>query len=272
VRTLRFFALALVLVLPACGQKAPVAAPPPAAVKATPTPTPEPADLTQATFAPRVLGALKAKGTFRMDAKHRAPGDLDSGRVQRRVDVRITGAVVDAVASSQVVGPTVRIGPMLYLKNADATGDAKRPWVKLNPASKNSKERRYAALSGGDLTESLYYQVLGGAQYASAFKRGSQLVVDKVDTQEYTMLIDVKKAAAAGALGQYLDKTDVKTLPKDLSVSVFVDADALPRQISFVLADTEEGSTSVVVVLSQFGKKLPIAAPPATQIGTVEFK
>jgi hypothetical protein len=265
----RLIALSAVLVLPlSCGRAEPAApSQTPAAVKATPSSTPPPAALTKATFAPRVLGALKAKGTFRVH------GELITqipSIVVIDASVRLKGGQTD-LAVSHDGDQLVRIGSSIYVKDAELTSNKARPWGRLDLRSSNPELGFAAALANDLVSDALFHELIGGAAYATSFKRGGQPTVGLVETQEYLLVIDLKKATAAKALGQYLDKFEAKTLPKDLSISISVDEDLLPRRMTFSLTDSEDGATGIQVDFTDFGRKLAVAPPAAAKIGKVEL-
>jgi hypothetical protein len=76
------------------------------------------------------------------------------------------------------------------------------------------------------------------------------------------MTVDLPKATAAKALGEYLTAEAVAQQKlKELTAKVSVDQDSLPRKIEF-----EVGTVKVVADFTNFGTPVTIAAPPAEQI------
>jgi hypothetical protein len=254
---------------------APAAAPAstPTIAASTPAPTgpPEPVELTKADFGPKVLGALRAAGTFRTTASLNDGGRSGGLESEVSADVRLKGSATDAVVTSEEGLPVTRIGKVLYMENDELTGNPKKPWVKLDLATKDPTVLAAALVVVQDLNQAMIHQVLGGAAYATTFKSGGFQPMDGTQVREYVMNIDLKKATAARALGVYLDQTDAKTLPPQLSMSVMVDAKNLPHRIVFVLADTKDGNTAVQASFGKFGAKLPIVAPPAGKIGKLDL-
>lgn len=72
-----------------------------------------------------------------------------------------------------------------------------------------------------------------------------------------------------GTPGELLNTRIKKTAPKELRVSFAVDAEDILRRIEFVLDDGAELATHLRLTLRDFGKSLPIAAPPAATVGSV---
>ncbi|WP_432950419.1 hypothetical protein ACQPXM_19055 [Kribbella sp. CA-253562] len=258
----------------ACGNNAaaPAAAPAstPTIAASTPTPAaPMPAELTKANFGPKVMAALRAAGTFQATAELTDDERGPSPRVTAAI--RLRGATPDAVVTSEDSLPVTRIGKVLYMKNDELTGNPKKPWVRLDLGSNDPEVLIAAVVVVQDLNRAMVHQVIGGTAYATSFKAGGVQSLDGTQVREYVVSIDVKKATAARALGVYLDRTDAKTLPAQLSVSIMVDAQNRPRRMSFVLADTKDGSTAVRAWFERFGAKLPIVAPPAAQTGKLDL-
>ena len=203
-----------------------------------------------------------ARGSFQVKAKLQRPGD--SGLPVNAL-VQLRGRAVDVSTKVDGGGGLIRIGRSVYVEDAGLTGDAKKPWAKLDLDSATAD--KLVEVADALVADRLFHQVIGGAPYASSFLEQGQLVVDGIDTQRYTMLIDLKKAVAAGALGEYLDKSDLKTLPKQLSVAVWVDANALPRQLEFNLADTRTGNVFVTARFGQFGRRSTVLPPKPAKLG-----
>jgi hypothetical protein len=157
------------------------------------------------------------------------------------------------------------------MKNHELTGNPKKPWVRLDLGTKDPEVLIAAVVVVQDLNRAMVHQLIGGAAYATSFKVGGVQSLDGTQVREYVVSIDVKKATAVRALGVYLDRTDAKTLPAQLSVTITIDAQNRPRRMSFVLADTKDGSTAVRAWFEQFGAKLPIVAPPTAQTGKLDL-
>ena len=224
------------------------------------------AGLTQETFVPRVLDALWAKRSFSVEAFVVPKGGRDQATFT--ANLRLTGAGTD-VSIPAGDPPVVRIGDAVYVRDRKLTGSTKRPWARLNPGSKNPAEEEAVWVAETLIGISAGHQVIVGTAYATEFKRGGQIPIDGDNTQEYIVTIDSHRAAAAGALGELLNTRIKKTAPKELRVSFAVDAEDVLRRIEFVLDDGAELATHVRLTLRDFGKSLPIAAPPAATVGSV---
>jgi hypothetical protein len=270
----RLIALTAALLIPiSCGQQEPASTPAAVTSPSVPVPAPTattrtPADLTQATFAPKVLGALAARGGFRISAKiqegQRAPK-------QAHALVYFKGQSVDVETKSPGGGGLIRVGRTIYVQDPKLTGDAKKPWAKLDLRSTADGEKAAAKAADAWVADRLIHQLIGGAPYATLFQPAGEQVIDRVTTQQYTMRIDLQKAVAAGALGEYVGPADLATLPKQLSVTVWVDPNALPRQLEFNRADSSAGSVMVSARFSQFGRRSLVLPPKPAKLGQADF-
>jgi hypothetical protein len=266
----RAIALSAVLMLPvACGtsDQPVVEQRSTASAGSTPSATPAPVELTKANFAPRIFAALKARGTFQVETSLLDKGSWDeAGAIRTRV--RMKGAVTDlAVVDGR--DQLLRVGSTTYLLAADWTGSTNRPWAKVNPRSTRPGERAVAKNAEALLQRGVSFEMLGATAYATGFKRGGQITIETVDTQEYLFTIDLQKAVAANALAGFVDRNDVKTMAKSLSVSIAVDDKDLPRRMEFVLADADGRATHVRATFRGFGQGVNLAAPPAARVGKV---
>ncbi|MEV8371724.1 hypothetical protein AB0P21_03255 [Kribbella sp. NPDC056861] len=270
----RLIALTAVVLVPiSCGQQEPTSAPAAVTSTAAPAPVPTsttrtPADLTQATFAPKVLGALAARGGFQVSAKVQ---EGQKAPKQVHALVYFKGRSVDVETKTQSGGGLIRVGRSIYLQDAKLTGDAKKPWAELDLGSSTSEEKVAATAADAWISARLFHQLIGGAPYATLFQPAGEQVIDRVTTQQYTMRIDLQKAVAAGALGEYVDQADLATLPKQLSVTVWVDPNALPRQLEFTRADAKAGSVLVSAKFSQFGRRSLVLPPKPAKLGEPDF-
>jgi hypothetical protein len=254
-----------VLVPMSCGNSAPSGAPAqttPAAptaptavtsVTAPVTPASGTTTLTKADFASRVQAALRAKGTFRVVSTSADDPDKFTS------DIRLRGAQTDATATGAGYA-TVRVGGQVYVKGEGVSSDPRRPWVKLKPAGKDPLEILTQTMVRAVGAQAVPHQLLGGAAHVSTFKSApGTAVVDGVPTKLYRIGINVPKAAAAKAFGDYILKEVTAAMPKVLVVKVWVDADDLPRKFEF---DPDQSRSTVSMVFSRFGDKVTIAAPP----------
>ncbi|TCM38278.1 hypothetical protein EV648_117150 [Kribbella sp. VKM Ac-2568] len=260
----RAIALTAIVVLPvACGgaDESP-------AVKSTPSNTsPSSAELTVGTFAPLVLGALEAKGSFHVDGALVGKGQRET--VDLTADVQTRDGVTDVALVTGGIS-VVRLGDAVYMRDDKLTGSAQRPWARLNPRSKNPPEQEALKLAKMMIGVALAHQVIGGTAYTTGFKRGGQLTIDTSgEAQEYIFTIDLGKAAADHALGEMLDERVAKTTRKGLSVSIAIDGNDLPRRIEYLFSTTTGFAANVRVTLSAFGQQLPIVPPSAAEIGEV---
>lgn len=264
----RLLVAALFVVPAGCAAEKETPAAAPVVVTPTPTASPEPVELTKADFGPKVLAALRTAGTFRATV---GQGGVRRGSGALRADFKLKGATTDAVVTSEDGLPVTRIGKVLYMENDELTGNPKKPWVKLDLASKDPNVLAAALVVVQDYNQAMVHQVLGASPYATSFRALAWQPMDGTQVREYQLSIDVKKATAARAMGVYLTQNDAKTLPAQLSVSVMLDAKNLPHRIVFVLADTKDGNTAVQASYEKFGAKLPVVAPPPAKTGKLDL-
>jgi hypothetical protein len=235
---------------------------PTATPSTTPVPIVSPVALTKVDLAPKVKAALLAKRTFR--ATSRLTGD--DGTAVLTADLRLRPDGTFDVAASMDKGRVVRIGQTLYFKDASLTKDPKRPWTKLDRDSDNVGELLAVGLVDLIVTQAGPHQILGGAAHATTFRQVGVTTVEGMPAKRYTFGIDLKKATAAGALGDYIDKEDAQSAPRILTVDAVIDAENLPRKISFLGPDNQ----SITVLFSRFGEDPAITAPPKAQIGPIK--
>jgi hypothetical protein len=214
-----------------------------------------PVTLTQADFAPKVQEALKAKGTFRVvtvTTDEGAPATFTT-------DVKLSGATAD-VAGSGEGSAVVRVGGQLYGKGGAISSDPKKPWVTYDPTVDQDP---MAAISGMLinmlLVQTMTHEVIGGAPYATGFNSAPG---STPGTTDYMMTIDLPKATAAKALGEYLTaETVAQQKLTELTAKVTIDKDNLPLRL-----DYQQGTAKVIADFSNYGKPVTIAAPPAAEI------
>jgi hypothetical protein len=219
--------------------------------------TPAPVALSQADFTSKVKAALQAKGTFRVVTVTTDDGEPATFTT----DVKLNGTEAD-VSGSGLGSTVVRVGGQLYGKGEGITDDPKKPWVKHDPASKDPMVVLNSAMIKLLAAQTSAHELIGGAAYATGFTSALGATVGGVPTTLYTMTVDLPKATAAKALGEYLTAEAVAQQKlKELTAKVSVDQDSLPRKIEF-----EVDTVKVVADFTNFGTPVTIAAPPAEQI------
>lgn len=258
----RAIALSAVLLLSvACGSTSEKVDAEPAPLSVTP------AELTQDNFGQRVLAALSAKGTFSVEAVAVPKGGQDEATFKANVRWTKAGTDVSIPAGDS---PMIRIGGVVYTKDRKLTGDPKRPWARLNPRSSNPAEKEALWAAESMIGLAAGHQVIGGTMFATEFKRGGKILIDGTDeTQEYIVTIDTHQGAEAAVLGELLNTRIKKTAPRAMRLSIAVDAEDVPRRIEFVHDDGADLATRVQLTFRDYGKSLPITAPPAATVGKV---
>ncbi|WP_433022748.1 hypothetical protein [Kribbella sp. CA-294648] len=226
-----------------------------------------PAELTEENFGPRVLGALRAKGTFSVEAVAIAKEGPDEATIKANVSWTQAGTDVSIPAGDP---PMIRIGGVVYTKDDKLTGNPKRPWARLNPRGSDPAEKEAVFVAESVIGLAAGYQVIGGTMFVTEFQRGGQIVIDGADhAQEYIITIDSHLGARAAVLGELLNTRIKEAAPREMQISVAVDAKDLPRRIEYVYDDGADLATRVRLTLRDYGKGLPITAPPAAMVGEV---
>lgn len=215
--------------------------------------TPPAVALTQADFAPKVLAALKAKGTFRTVT---VTTD-EEGPATFTTDVKISDAGTD-VSGSGDGSAVLRVGGQLYGKG-DGISDDPAKWVKYDPTATGSIPELTGALIKILAAQAVTHEMIGGAAYATSFNSAPGAAAG---TTDYTMTVDLPKAAAAKALGEYITPKVVAAQNlKDVAAKVSLDKDSLPVKLEFQL-----GTSKVVADFSNYGTPVTIAAPAAGEL------
>jgi len=219
------------------------------------SPSTTPVTLTQADFAPKVQEALKAKGTF-----HVVAVTTDEGTPATfTADVKLSGAAAEISGSGE--GNTVlRVGGLLYGKGEAISSDPKKPWAKYDPTVEQDPMAALSSLALRMLVvQALPHEVIGGAPYATSYTSAPGATEG---TTAYTMTIDLPKATAAKALGEYLTAEAVaQEKLKELTAKVTIDKENLPVKLEF-----QQGTAKVVADFSNFGSPVTITAPPVAEV------
>ncbi|MEU0094108.1 hypothetical protein [Kribbella sp. NPDC006257] len=244
---------AAVALLPACGSTPESGTPAPtASAVSKPTPTPAPVVLTRADIGQKVQAALKKQGTYRMRLT-----DPSDKSFLVTATVKYNGAKQDFSISSDD-GSVVGVAGQYYYQDGPLNSDSTE-WKKYNPKAKGL-DALTSALIKAYLVQVQTPRLLAGAPYATRFVTTSGPVVDRVPTTKYAMVLDVKKAVAAKAFGDYLTgeiPEDEKLLP----VTAVVDRDGLLRQLDYGV-----GSDRSSIAFSNFGDSVFISEPAPDQI------
>lgn len=93
------------------------------------------------------------------------------------------------------------------------------------------------------------------AAMSSIKKKGDTIKLDGVKAQPYEIILDTSKLSGISALGQGA------TIPKEVTATMFVGPDNLPRRLT-----TDVAGSSVTMNYSKWGEAVDIKAPPADQI------
>ncbi|MEV6286812.1 hypothetical protein [Kribbella sp. NPDC051770] len=220
------------------------------------TPTPKaPGDdqLSPANLSSELLTRLAEKNTFRVVSRTTTPGKADAVVT---ADLRIKGDHAGLIATGGG-RKVVKLGSTLYLKDAELTGDRSRPWSELAPGGESSRSADRLARAAQ------VHALIGGAAHATTFQRADRITVNGAPAQEYVVTIDLARATAADALGDYLTTADLPSLPEAMTLRIAVDAHCLPVQLRFT-----QGRSQVLATFSRFGQKLTLTPPSPSRIAT----
>jgi hypothetical protein len=125
----------------------------------------------------------------------------------------------------------VQIGDELYAKGDGLTEDPKEPWVKLDPDDETADSVIVARLVKLIAIQSAVHDLIGGVAFATSFEDAGGTPVDGVGTKLYTVGVDVPKAAAAKAFGEYIDQEVASRLPKTLALKFWVGDDQVDTSL-----------------------------------------
>jgi hypothetical protein len=213
------------------------------------------ATLTQADLGKLVQEALTKKGTFHVVST--TTGEDPSTLI---ADVKLGGSKPEFLITADKTTTVMGVGGELYGQGEGLT-DGKQ-WLKYDP-----KKTGLDALSGTIIQliawQAQPQQFLAGTPYATKFATAAGPKVDGVATTQYTMTIDLEKAARAQAFGDYITTESLaEEKTKTLTATVLLDGDSLPRKIDYLFGADDGGSS----VFSKFGDSVMIAAPPIDQV------
>lgn len=208
--------------------------------------------LTQADFAAKVRAAMQAKGSFRSVAVN-----IDAEGVTRfTTDVKLSGARADVSGTTSddgEVSSVVRVGGELYARDKALSTDPAKPWVKFDPKGTTLNATLIQLLA----TRTETYELIGGAAYATSFSSAPA-----GESTVYSMTIDLPKATAAKALGDYISAGMVAELKlHEVPVRATVGKDMLLTKLEFEL-----DGTKVVADFGNYGAPVTIAVPGPAEI------
>jgi hypothetical protein len=250
-------ASALTLTLGACsGDADPVASPP----ATSPAPTPEPTvteepstELTAENVIERITTAHRAAGSVTLSTSVPVEGETmtiagDVNFLDGADDLRLGFTMPDAITLD-----VRRVGGTYYLGAGEASLNMFNTVDIAGPAD--------GPAGFGQVAAALHpAQSIGGLApgVTSLEKSGDPVVIDGVETQPYTLAIDVTKL---DAVAQEAIKGDDGVVPPTMSVQLWISADDLVRKHVQVV-----GAENLEFAYTAWGAAPAVAAPAPEQI------
>jgi hypothetical protein len=203
--------------------------------------------------------AVKAKKTG-----HMAMSLGSAGKMEADVDY---GAASPSMSMTMDMGGQsmniVLVDKKLYMGGdmfAAMAGGKK--WVKADPNGTDPLSQQLKPMF-----EQMDQMVANPAQQFAGMK-GVKGTVTKADASGTTYDIKLTKEQLAAQSGNLpgMDAETLKNLPNGLNYSITLDKESLPT-----LVETEVAGQKVAITMSKWGEGVKIAAPPASEIGTLQM-
>ncbi|QGQ18472.1 hypothetical protein GC089_03390 [Cellulomonas sp. JZ18] len=251
-------AVVLATALAACGGGSTTAESTPTTASspsATPTPTPTVEALTAENAFARLTAAQKATTSYDMHLSMTGPAAME---MTGSADLADGKQNIVAIMSDPEMGPLeVRfVDGVLYLNMGELTGGK---FLQLDP--NDASNPLGAAFSG--ITESLGANDLTGMEQAftSVTAVGEPEQLDGVEVQKYDIVVDTTKIAPEAT--QELLAEGLAQLPPTITYSYWLDAQDLPRKVTYDIA-----GTTTTMTLTNVNAGTPVTAPTPDQVTT----
>jgi len=198
-------------------------------------------------LAKRMVAAMEKAGSGAMSMDtggEKASGDFKyvDGKLQQHTNVPVEGSSMEIIA----------VGDFVYLKGLP---DQPKPWVKIDPKATDPVSQMFKGIAEGGISDP--------TKMADNLK-GTQATVTSEEGDNTTYEFTVDAAKALGQTASPTPSASASTPP--LTMTYVLDKDDRPVTISTKLADQ-----SIKVTYSDWGKKVDIVAPPADQVGPINF-
>lgn len=219
-------------------------------------------ELEAAEFYPAVMEALQEAGTFAFTLTSTTEGS-DAGGMEMDGVMRYDDQGVDLRASGTAQGTQelemVVLDKVLYMSGMGMDlGDKK--WFKVDMSDPNS----LFGMLGKSTDPQLMFKAM---EEPKSFELLGTEEVDGVETNHYEIVMDTSAYAEAMEIPAQM----ATSLPEDIAVEMWVDADDLPRQFRQELelpaaGGAEPSTTTTEGTYSDYGTDVTIEAPPASEV------
>lgn len=219
-------------------------------------------ELEAAEFYPAVMSALQEAGTFAFTLTSTTEGS-DAGGMEMDGVMRYDDQGVDLRASGTAQGTQelemVVLDKVLYMSGMGMDlGDKK--WFKVDMSDPNS----LFGMLGKSTDPQLMFKAM---EEPKSFELLGTEEVDGVETNHYEIVMDTSAYAEAMEIPAQM----ATSLPEDIAVEMWVDADDLPRQFRQELelpaaGGAESSTTTTEGTYSDYGTDVTIEAPPASEV------
>jgi hypothetical protein len=207
--------------------------------------------LSQADLGTKVQQALAKQGSFHVEST--TTGE-DAGTLT--ADVRLSGSTAEFVASADK-STVMSVGGQLYGQGANISDR----WVKYDP-NKKGVEALNNVLIKLLAAQAQPQQYLAGTPYATKFTSTAGPSVDGKPTTLYDVTVDLQKAVAAKAYGDFVTAdTLAEQKAGTLTLKVLLDGDSLPRKIDYAV-----GADGGSATFTKFGDPVVLAAPKIDEV------
>ena len=219
-------------------------------------------ELEAAEFYPAVMGALKDAGTFSFTTSTSAEG-TDAGSMEIAGVMRYADDGIDMQASGTGQGADqlemIMLDKVLYMSGVGMDlGDKK--WLKIDMSDPDSL---FGMIGRSSDPETMFKAM----EEPKEFEMLGTEEVDGVETNHYRVVMDTDAYIKAMEMPAGL----ASSMPEDIGVEMWVDADDLPRQFRQELeipaiAGGQASTSTTEGTYSDFGTDVTIEAPPAAEV------
>jgi hypothetical protein len=219
-------------------------------------------ELEAAEFYPAVMEALQEAETFAFTLTTSTEGS-DAGSMEMEGVMRYDDQGVDLQASGTAQGAEememVMLDKVLYMTGMGMDLGGKK-WLKIDMSDPNS----LFGMLGKSTDPQLMFKAM---EEPKSFELLGTEEVDGVETNHYEVVMDT----AAYTEAMEIPAQMATSLPKDIAVEMWVDADDLPRKFSQELelpaaGGAEPSTTTTEGTYSDYGTDVTIEAPPASEV------
>jgi hypothetical protein len=219
-------------------------------------------ELEAAEFYPAVMEALREAETFAFTLSSSTEG-TDAGTMEMDGVMRYDDQGVDLQASGVAQGAQelemIMLDKVLYMTGMGMDLGGKK-WLKIDMSDPDS----LFGMLGKSTDPQLMFKAM---EEPKSFELLGTEEVDGVETNHYEVVMDTSAYAEAMEIPAQM----AGSLPEDIAVEMWVDADDLPRQFRQELelpaaGGVEPSTTTTEGTYSDYGADVTIEAPPASEV------